>query len=399
MFWNKNKHQSRCIRNNDPELSGNKSGLVPSADEQHDSAQDRLLEHAVSMLARSAEIFDTDTGDHIKRIDYYSRQFAALLGADQRYQRTIGIQSQLHDVGKIHVDSRLLNKPHRLTNDEFDAIKQHAVNGGRIIGERNSDFALAHQIALYHHEKWDGSGYPYGLKGWEIPIAARIVSILDVFDALISARSYKPAFSAQKTYRIMKRGDASRNFVPENAFDPYLLDMFLTNYDLFVGIYEENKKTEQVVCSQDMETVVLDDDPHTRIEITRMLSQIERVNVQTFHDIESMKRTLTRTNQYPYLFFVDIHYLNKTDHDIARQIKSQYPNAYLVCLTRTENINHDRLSLYDRIFRKPIELSNLVEITETVIRYYFRPSIARDMQNKLTPQLGEYVPLPATANK
>jgi len=153
-----------------------------------------LSEYSVNMLARSAEIFDSDTGNHTSRIGNYSEMLAMELGAPSDFRKNIQLQAQLHDVGKIYLHHELLNKPGDLTCDEFDIIKRHTINGGRIIG-RNPSFAIAYQIALYHHERWDGSGYPYGLKYEEIPFAARIVSIVDVFDALITERSYKEPFN------------------------------------------------------------------------------------------------------------------------------------------------------------------------------------------------------------
>ncbi len=341
--------------------------------------QEDLLEQAVAMLARSAELYDNDTGDHIKRMGAYSSLFARLLGADVQYQKAIGIQAQLHDVGKVHIASDLLKKPGRLSDDEFDMIKRHTINGGRIIGERNQDFALAHQIALYHHEKWDGSGYPYGLKGEEIPFAARIVSIVDIFDALVSRRSYKPAFSYDTAYQIMKEGDPERNFKPECAFDPTLFAVFIDHFEDFMAIHKDNLIRERALAERLMKVIVLDDDPMIHRQIELMLGHLNGVEVYSFNCIQAMKNALTNETLNPYLFFVDINLPDGTGHEAAREIKARFPNAYLVCITADDNVNRNDLFLYDRIFHKPIELNNLAEITETIIHYGFRPLLAETL--------------------
>ena len=334
-----------------------------------------LSEYSVNMLARSAEIFDSDTGNHTSRIGNYSEMLAMELGAPSDFKKSIQLQAQLHDVGKIYVHHELLNKPGDLTCDEFDIIKRHTINGGRIIG-RNPSFALAYQIALYHHERWDGSGYPYGLKYEEIPFAARIVSIVDVFDALITERSYKEPFNFDKTYEIMSKGDKRKGFRPKRCFDPTMLKVFLANYDKFIRIYEESIINKEEKLYHEMDVIVLDDDLETRSLFTKYYQNIERINLHAFGSIKNMRENLYPDKVHLHLCFVNPTLPDGTGHNAAMELKRRYPYAHLVCIpAANENINKEKLYLYDRIFHKPVNLSNILEITETVRKYYFKPIV------------------------
>jgi HD-GYP domain-containing protein (c-di-GMP phosphodiesterase class II) len=134
----------------------------------------------------------------------------------------------LHDIGKIRITDAILNKPGKLTPDEFEIMKQHALYGGEMIEKllesltQASYLEVARDIAMYHHEKWDGSGYPYGLKGEEIPLSARIMAVADVFDALISDRVYKKAFSFEKAMSIIQE-ESGTHFDPE-VVKAFMLD-------------------------------------------------------------------------------------------------------------------------------------------------------------------------------
>jgi HD-GYP domain-containing protein (c-di-GMP phosphodiesterase class II) len=185
-------------------------------------------------LAKLTESRDPDTGHHLERISLYSTCLAKALRRDARYRGeitpafvdSIGISSALHDIGKVGVSDTILNKPGRLDWQERERMQDHATLGGQCIQEielrlGSSNFlSMARQIALAHHERWDGLGYPSGLAGEEIPLAARIVAIVDVYDALSSQRVYKEAFAHQECLAII-RGEAGRQF------DPDLTDAFL----------------------------------------------------------------------------------------------------------------------------------------------------------------------------
>jgi putative two-component system response regulator len=183
-----------------------------------------------------SEFRDEETGQHIRRISYYSKLLAQLIGLPESEQNIIFYASPLHDVGKVGIPDNILKKPGPLTPEEFEIMKLHTIMGGRILTSQPKFITLqaGKIIAEQHHEKWDGSGYPYGLKGEEIHIYARIVAVCDVFDAITSDRVYRPAFSIEQAIDIMKKGR-------ESHFDPQLLDIFLNNFDEFLKIRETFK--------------------------------------------------------------------------------------------------------------------------------------------------------------
>ncbi len=196
----------------------------------------RLLKGTSEALRRAAEAADDETAKHITRINAYSGLLATLYGADQKFVEEIGTFAQLHDIGKIKI-AEIIRIPRKLTESEFEAVKKHPLTGGKIVKGLDG-LEMAYDIILDHHEKWDGSGYPQGKKGEEISLPGRIVAIVDVFDALVSARPYKESFDYQKTREIISRGDGR---VMPNHFDPQLLQVFLENFELFVEIHRKMK--------------------------------------------------------------------------------------------------------------------------------------------------------------
>lgn len=178
--------------------------------------------YTVEALARAAEANDEDTGEHIVRINEYSRLLAETLGMDKEFVRRIHFSAQMHDVGKIHVHPNILKKPGRLTDDEFEAMKSHPLYGAQILGD-SKRLEMAAEIARCHHEKYNGTGYPLGLQGEEIPLSARIVALADVYDALRQKRVYKPAFSHERAVEIISWGD---DRIDPSDFDPQVLNAF-----------------------------------------------------------------------------------------------------------------------------------------------------------------------------
>lgn len=192
--------------------------------------------YTIEALARAAEANDKDTGRHILRVNEYSRCLAEALGLDAEFVRKIHYSAQMHDVGKIHLHPDLLRKPKGLTEEEFARMTQHPHYGAKILGGAPR-LEMARQIALAHHENYDGSGYPCGLKGKTIPLAARIVRLADVYDALRQKRSYKSAFSREVAFRIITRGDGR---VMPAHFDPQVLEAFQRVADRMEDIFESS---------------------------------------------------------------------------------------------------------------------------------------------------------------
>ncbi|MBF0628383.1 MAG: DUF3369 domain-containing protein [Magnetococcales bacterium] len=178
---------------------------------------------AVQMLSEAAEAKDANTGEHIQRIVLLTRRLSLAMGIDAETAERYAQASQLHDIGKIGIPDRILNKPGPLDQTEFAEITTHARIGGMIIKDEKN-FGVARDIALYHHEKWDGSGYPEGLRGEEIPLPARIVSVVDVFDALVNCRPYKAAWSLTEAVNEIRR-------LAGRSFDPRVVEAFCRLHD------------------------------------------------------------------------------------------------------------------------------------------------------------------------
>ncbi|NUV00055.1 phosphohydrolase [Marinitoga sp. 1154] len=188
-------------------------------------------------LAYIAEEYDEVTGEHIHRLAKYSRFIAEKLNLDKKSIENIYLYAPLHDIGKILIDKSILLKNGNLTDEEWQEMKKHTIYGAKILDEPY--FKIARNIALYHHEKYDGSGYPYGLKGDEIPIEAQIVALADIYDALRSKRPYKKEFSHEVTTEIILKGD---NRTKPDDFNPKILEIFKKYHIEFKKMYDENMK-------------------------------------------------------------------------------------------------------------------------------------------------------------
>jgi putative two-component system response regulator len=183
-------------------------------------------------LARAAEYKDEDTGAHLQRMSHYAAAIARRMDLNEKTVDAVLYASPMHDVGKIGIPDRILLKPGRLDHEEWDIMKQHTTIGSRILeGSTGGFIKLAEVIALTHHEKWDGSGYPQGLKGAKIPLVGRITTIADVFDALNSKRPYKDAFPVEESFRMIREGRG-------NHFDPDVVDAFFDIQDEILDIKE-----------------------------------------------------------------------------------------------------------------------------------------------------------------
>ena len=174
----------------------------------------------IQRLTAAAEYRDDDTGDHILRISGYCGLVARALNLPEEECSFIERASPMHDVGKIGIPDAILLKPGKLTPEEWEVMKTHTTVGANLLSGSSSPLVkLAETIALTHHEKWNGNGYPIGIKGEEIPIAGRIVAVCDVFDALVSQRPYKPAWEIERALEVL-RADSGTHFDP-NCVDAF----------------------------------------------------------------------------------------------------------------------------------------------------------------------------------
>jgi len=201
---------------------------------------------AVEALAKLAEYNDTDTGEHLSRIQKFvgllterltkNSHYSKYLNGKHSYIEEIVLASLLHDIGKVAIPTDVLTKPAKLTDEEFALMKTHTTIAGEMLEEANRVFkkkkkkdsylALARDIARYHHEKWNGKGYPLGLKKESIPLSARIVAVADVYDALTSKRPYKEPWSHENAVSEIRNGIGQH-------FDPTIVDEFVAVADTF----------------------------------------------------------------------------------------------------------------------------------------------------------------------
>jgi hypothetical protein len=207
----------------------------------HQEQISRMQTQIITGLASLIENRDEDTGEHVARTSTYVKTLAEKAREDGVYEKELDDHfidliyraAPMHDVGKIVVPDHILKKPGRLTDEEFAQMKMHASAGGRVIHEilegitDEEYMRFASDIATYHHERWDGQGYPEGLAGDEIPLSARIMAVADVYDALISERCYKKAMPIDQALNIIREESGTH-------FDPQLAEVFLNHSDLFI---------------------------------------------------------------------------------------------------------------------------------------------------------------------
>ncbi|MBI1375565.1 MAG: HD domain-containing protein [Phycisphaera sp.] len=210
---------------------------------QREQQKTRELEGAyfdtVMRLTRACELRDNETGAHINRLGEYTFLVARCLGMPVDQQKLLSAAAPLHDIGKIGVPDSVLLKAGGYTTEEFNMMKQHTVIGANILaGSVSPLLEAAREIALTHHERFDGTGYPQGLSGEQIPLSGRIVMLADVYDALRSQRPYKPPYEHDAACNIILNGDGRT--LPEH-FDPTILDVFRSEHKWFDEIFRNTR--------------------------------------------------------------------------------------------------------------------------------------------------------------
>ena len=217
------------MRNYQKELEGEVAQRTSQLREALSKIKGASLE-TIHRLSRAAEYKDEDTAAHLQRMSHYSVVIAKKMGMDNDFVEGIRYAAPMHDAGKIGIPDKILLKPGKLDREEWEIMKDHAVIGAKILEGSNTQFIqLGEVIALNHHERWDGSGYPNGLKARHIPLAGRITAVADVFDALTSKRPYKKPFPLEKSMQIIEEGKGKH-------FDPEVVDSFFAASDEVITI-------------------------------------------------------------------------------------------------------------------------------------------------------------------
>ena len=223
------KSKNKTLRDRNRQLAEQRS-RIEALQEETEAA----FQISTQVLARTAEIHDEETGNHIVRVNEYSYYIAKVLGMPDDWCDEVRYSAQLHDVGKMSVDAAVLKKKGRLDDAEREEMNRHTEYGYQIL-ESSPRLKMGAEIALNHHEKWDGTGYPNGISGTDIPLSARIVQLADIYDALRSERPYKPAFSHEKSVAILTEGDDRID--PFGHFDPTIVELFRQNHAEFDRIW------------------------------------------------------------------------------------------------------------------------------------------------------------------
>ncbi|MBO5137470.1 MAG: response regulator [Spirochaetaceae bacterium] len=186
-------------------------------------------------LTELAEARDYETGQHLNRVSAMSKLIAKTMGMDEEYQNKIAVFAPMHDIGKVGIPDGILHLPRKLTPAEFEVIKTHSTIGYQILKDKPT-MEMASQIAHSHHEKWNGKGYPQGLKGEEIPLCARIVSIIDVYDALRAVRPYKKAYTHKDSVECIYSDEGK-------SFDPKVVQAFKSVEDKIQALFDDQYKS------------------------------------------------------------------------------------------------------------------------------------------------------------
>jgi putative two-component system response regulator len=346
----------------------------------------------IESLATLAEYRDPETGGHIKRTQNYVKALAVHLKDHQRFRSELNgevidllyLSAPLHDLGKVGVRDDILLKPGRLTDEEFEEMKKHTIYGEealRITEQKlggDTFLQLAREIAYTHQEKWDGSGYPQGLKGDAIPTPGRLMALADVYDALISKRVYKPPFPHEKAVEIIIEGKGKH-------FDPDIVDAFLELEDTFRNIaltfadYDEERQMlggttgARPENGRQIENILLVEDNEINLEI--MLSQLTSLNYNVDTAVNG-RDALEKFRQTKYdVILTDIEMPEMNGYDLAAEIRrleqDEQPPIPILAITASEfDLNQERAKSlgFNGYMLKPLDLELLKSKFAGIVR-------------------------------
>lgn len=323
-----------------------------------DVAEARLeqaAEETIRRLSRAAEFRDGETSEHLTRVSEYCEALGHQLKLDEEQTRAIKVASLLHDVGKLGIPDAILLKPGRFTDYERQVMQQHTVYGAKILAQSdNPVLQMAAEIALNHHEKWDGTGYPHGLKKDQIPLPARIVAVADVFDAVSSARRYKESYSLNDSFGLLQKEAGSH-------FDPELIEAFVAIRDKIEAIWNANQEpleAEHAKPASSPKSPSSDSKPDFR-SVEETLEALDMLPVE-------LARASTLSEEQKKLAF------RATDYLMERLV----PAAKECLLDLTRLVGSDRLS-----FQDAMKLSEIVARLKTfeLQKHHGHTSAARIM--------------------
>ncbi len=336
----------------------------------------------IESLGTIAEYRDPETGGHIKRTQNYIKALAKKLMTHPKYSNQLSdsyidilhISAPLHDIGKVCIPDNILLKPGKLTSDEFNTMKEHAQYGYNIltkIGNKLNNKELlkaAQDLAFYHHEKWDGTGYPHQMKGADIPLAGRLMAIADVYDALISKRVYKDPFGQEKAVAIIEEGSGSH-------FDPDMVQCFCEMQDTFRNIAITYADFDEEILSlggtlsptqhgsRTINRILIADDNDINMEI--MKNQLEALNFEVLCAQDGASAFDLYKEKNPEFVFTDLEMPNGNGYMVAQQIREHDSETPIYLLTASDyNISLEDLKQkgFDGFLLKPLDEELLIKI-------------------------------------
>ncbi len=340
----------------------------------------------ISGLASLAEYRDPETGEHLKRTQNYVKALSVALQRKGIYKEeltTKNIESMyisvpLHDIGKVGISDSILLKPERLTDEEFEIMKEHAKIGYQTIREvgsklkNNSFLEYASDVAYTHHEKYDGTGYPRGLKGEEIPLVGRLMAVADVYDALTSKRVYKDAMSHEQAVTIIKDGIGTH-------FDPIIVDCMLDLESTFINIantYRDNEsnenkhyRLENLIRSNQLDKVLVVEDSRIVREIT--MNQLTSMGLQVDVAEDGLEGyDKASTSEYD-LILLDIEMPKMNGYSMALKLRELSINSILIAMTAADyNVGIEELRKFNiaGLVLKPVDYNKVAAIYEEAKR-------------------------------